>query len=153
MTANRATGLEKRDGNDVGRDPRRMTRAELELLGHGKKSLLRAIRARCLDCCADQPNEVRLCTAVYCPPWAYRMGSDPWRAPASDAQREQGRRLARKTAAAASEAFSEKDEVVTSEVAATSLPPAKLSTGETAVSGVAAASGEAAALPNRVGGC
>jgi hypothetical protein len=138
MTATSAIGLEKQTGWDVGRDPRRMTRAELELLGHGKKPLLRAIRARCLDCCADQPNEVRLCTAVTCPLWPYRMATDPWRKEPSEAQREQGRRMARKTADHASEAFSAKDENATPEVAATALPPAKLSTGKTAVPSVAA---------------
>jgi hypothetical protein len=112
-----------------------MTRAELELLGHGKKPLLRAIRARCLDCCADQPNEVRLCTAVTCPLWPYRMATDPWRKEPSEAQREQGRRMARKTADDASEAFSAKDENATPEVAATTLPPAKLFTGEIVVLG------------------
>jgi hypothetical protein len=134
MNRNRAIGLEKQNGWDVGRDPREMTRAELELLGHGKKPLLRAMRLRCLDCCGEQPNEVRLCTAVHCPLWAYRMATDPWRKEPSEAQREQGRRLARKTAAAASDAFSEKDETATPAVAATSLPPAQLSTGETVVS-------------------
>jgi len=79
MSSNRPVGLEKQNGWDVGRDPREMTRAELELLGHGKKPLLRAMRARCLDCCADQPNEVRLCTQVHCALWPYRMGTDPWR--------------------------------------------------------------------------
>ena len=133
MSRNRSVGLEKQNGWDVGRDPREMTRAELELLGHGKKPLLRAIRARCLDCCADQPNEVRLCTVVHCPLWAYRMSTDPWRKEPSEAQREQGRRLAQKTAAAASDAFSKKDEAATPAVPATSLPPAKLSTGQAVV--------------------
>ena len=122
MNRNRAVGLEKQNGWDVGRDPREMTRTELELLGHGKKPLLRAIRLRCLDCCTDQPNEVRLCTAVHCPLWAYRMATDPWRKEPSEAQREQGRRLARKTAAGSPGAFSAKEQIATPVVPATTLP-------------------------------
>ena len=124
MNANRSVGLEKQKGWDVGRDPRQMTRAELELLGHGKKPLLRAMRARCLDCCADQPNEVRLCTQVHCPLWPYRMGTDPWRKEPSEAQREQGRRLARKAAAGAAEAFSLKEQIAKPHVPA-ATPPAE----------------------------
>lgn len=35
---------------------------------------MRAIRARCLDCCAGQANEVRLCPVKRCPLWGYRSG-------------------------------------------------------------------------------
>jgi hypothetical protein len=134
MNRNRAVGLEKQNGWDVGRDPREMTRAELELLSHGKKPLLRAIRARCLDCCAGQPNEVRNCTAVHCPLWPYRMSTDPWRKEPSEAQREHTRTLAAKRRAEAGKQPSGGRESAKTEVAATHLPPAKLSTGETALS-------------------
>ena len=40
---------------------------------------LKAIRARCLDCCCYQPSEVRKCTAVECPSWPFRMGTNPFR--------------------------------------------------------------------------
>lgn len=40
-------------------------------------SPLKAIRAKCLDCCADQPGEVRLCPSENCPLWPYRMGHNP----------------------------------------------------------------------------
>jgi hypothetical protein len=135
MNANRSVGLEKQKGGDVGRDPREMTRAELELLGHGKKPLLRAMRARCLDCCADQPNEVRLCTQVHCPLWPYRMGTDPWRKEPSEAQLAHARTLAAKRRAEAGKQPSGGRESAKSEVPATTpLPPAKLSTGETVFS-------------------
>jgi hypothetical protein len=91
--------LEKRDGWDVGRDPRQVSREDLIAAGHKPMSPLKALRARCIDCCADQPSEVRLCTAVTCPSWPFRMGANPWRKEASDAQREArrkaGARLAR----------------------------------------------------------
>lgn len=38
---------------------------------------LKAIRARCLECCAGQAHEVRLCPAKECPLWHYRMGHKP----------------------------------------------------------------------------
>ena len=38
---------------------------------------LRAIRLKCLDCCAGQAREVRLCAAKDCPLWIYRSGHKP----------------------------------------------------------------------------
>lgn len=38
---------------------------------------LKAIREKCLDCCADQPGEVRACPSESCPLWLYRMGHNP----------------------------------------------------------------------------
>ena len=37
----------------------------------------KAIRAKCLDCCCGHPSEVRICTAVKCPLYPYRMGKRP----------------------------------------------------------------------------
>jgi len=45
----------------AGRDPRTMTRAELEAMGHRPLSPMQAIRAKCLDCCAGSADEVRKC--------------------------------------------------------------------------------------------
>ena len=42
-----------------------------------KKSVMRAIKAKCLDCSADDRNEVKLCEIETCPLWVYRMGKDP----------------------------------------------------------------------------
>ena len=38
---------------------------------------LRAIRLKCLDCCAGQAREVRLCPAKDGPLWIYRSGHKP----------------------------------------------------------------------------
>lgn len=38
---------------------------------------IKAIRARCLDCCGGQKAEVRLCPSQKCPLWPYRMGRRP----------------------------------------------------------------------------
>lgn len=38
---------------------------------------IQAIRAKCLDCCCDQANEVKLCTAERCPLHPFRLGKNP----------------------------------------------------------------------------
>ena len=65
-------------GREAGRDPRQMIKAELEALGHKAMSPIKALRLRCLDCCGGSPNEVRLCSAVACASWPFRMGENPW---------------------------------------------------------------------------
>lgn len=42
-----------------------------------ERTPIKAIRAKCLDCCGYQMNEVRLCPATDCPLWEYRMGHRP----------------------------------------------------------------------------
>lgn len=65
-------------GETEGRDPRELTVAELNDAGHAKTPLLKAIRAKCLDCCCDNAAEVRRCTAVSCALWPYRAGKNPF---------------------------------------------------------------------------
>ena len=36
----------------------------------------KAIRAKCLDCCCDNRNEVKLCPSKNCPLWIYRLGRE-----------------------------------------------------------------------------
>ena len=36
----------------------------------------KAIRLKCLDCCAYQYLEVKQCTSYDCPLWRYRMGKE-----------------------------------------------------------------------------
>lgn len=82
-------GLEIVSGETIGRDPRRMSAAELAELGHSSNSLIAAIREKCLDCCAGQSAEVRKCVATACSLWPFRMGSNPLaRRTVSDEQRE-----------------------------------------------------------------
>jgi len=38
---------------------------------------LRAIRAKCLDCCGGLRSEVRKCVSVACVLWPLRMGVQP----------------------------------------------------------------------------
>ena len=100
MKRNQHFGLERRDGFDVGRDPRSMSADEFTQMGHTRVSPLKALRLKCLDCCNDSAQEVRLCTAVDCPSWPFRMGRNPWRAPLSEGCR--AGRLARLTPKGAS---------------------------------------------------
>ena len=43
-------------------------------------SPVKAIRAKCLDCCGGSSNEVKLCPAADCPIHAFRFGKNPYRA-------------------------------------------------------------------------
>lgn len=45
---------------------------------------IKAIRARCLDCCGYSAAEVKLCTAVNRPLYPYRMGHRPKKGNLSD---------------------------------------------------------------------
>ena len=40
---------------------------------------LKAIRAKCLDCCCGQEGEVRKCPVLNCPLYAFRFGRNPYR--------------------------------------------------------------------------
>ena len=42
-----------------------------------KAGILQAIRQKCLDCCCQQPKEVRACPVTACGLWPYRLGRDP----------------------------------------------------------------------------
>ena len=48
---------------------------------------IKAIRAKCLECCCNQRQEVKLCTVTGCSLYPYRMGHRPKKA----AQRAQKR--------------------------------------------------------------
>ena len=43
-----------------------------------KKDVLNAVRAKCLDCCMGQANEVKLCTITDCSLYPFRFGKDPY---------------------------------------------------------------------------
>ena len=58
-----------------------------------KGELLKVIRAYCLGCMCDQPNEVKLCPVTKCELYPYRFGSDPNRRKLSPAQLEHIRQM------------------------------------------------------------
>lgn len=67
------------DGSTSGVDPRRLSPDELTELGHPKMSILKVIREKCADCAGGTRGEARRCTAVDCPLWPYRYGTNPHR--------------------------------------------------------------------------
>ena len=56
---------------------------------------LRAVRAKCLDCCCGNTAEVRKCVATDCPLWPLRLGSNPFRKKSVLSEGEKQRRAAR----------------------------------------------------------
>ena len=42
-------------------------------------SPIKAIRAKCLDCCCNNSAEVRMCPASDCPLHPFRFGKNPYR--------------------------------------------------------------------------
>lgn len=63
---------------------------------------MKAIRAKCLDCCGGQYSEVKQCPCTNCPLYDFRLGKNPNRKPRNltDEQREALRERARKAQAA-----------------------------------------------------
>ena len=43
-------------------------------------SPLKAIKAKCLDCCCGDRSEVKECPSKDCPLWQFRLGKNPNRA-------------------------------------------------------------------------
>lgn len=63
-------------------------------------SPLKAIKAKCLDCCCGQYVEVKNCTCKDCPLWDFRLGKNPHRSrTVTEEQRERMRERAKKLAA------------------------------------------------------
>ena len=68
-------------GESFGYDPRQIGRSTLEALTAGSKSLrkpIKAIRAKCLDCCCGSAPEGARCHLIDCPLWPMRMGVNPF---------------------------------------------------------------------------
>lgn len=42
-----------------------------------KRTPIKAIRAKCLECSCDSAHEVRMCTITDCPLYEYRFGHRP----------------------------------------------------------------------------
>ncbi len=61
-------------GELIGRDPCKVTPADWQAAGIEPVGVMRAIRAKCLDCVGYQPGEVRKCTAVTLPHLALPHG-------------------------------------------------------------------------------
>lgn len=64
-------------GEIIGRDPRTISETEWRAVSADVVVGMRAIRAKCLDCCARNAAEVRKCVMVDCALWPLRMGVQP----------------------------------------------------------------------------
>ncbi len=62
-------------GELIGRDPRKLTEAEVLEAGIELRVPTKAIRAFCLECVGHAESEVRKCVSTNCPLWVIRMGS------------------------------------------------------------------------------
>src|SRR5262245_43219565 len=81
----------------VGKHPRDVP-SEILARYYPAQNPLKAIRARCLDCCCGNASEVRKCVALDCPSWPFRMGANPFRAKrqlSAEQKRAMTERLAR----------------------------------------------------------
>ena len=58
-----------------------------------RKSLIKTVRAHCIDCSGGQSSEVKSCQCKICNLYPYRMGRDPFRQKRvlSEAQKNQVR--------------------------------------------------------------
>lgn len=66
------------------------------------KNPVKAIRAKCLDCCCGQANEVRECPITDRPLYAFRFGKNPYRKKVelTEEQKEKKQGIAAKARAA-----------------------------------------------------
>lgn len=64
-------------GHLIGKLPGSISVPDLKALRQ-PVSPIKAIRAKCLDCCAGSQSEVRKCVSVKCPLWPMRMGVSPF---------------------------------------------------------------------------
>ncbi len=80
-------------GQLIGRDPAEGSPAVLRDC-YSIENPVKAIRARCLDCCAGSPMEVRKCSAIKCASWPFRQGRNPFRTKRVISEAERARRTA-----------------------------------------------------------
>jgi len=65
------------DDNLIGRDPREISADEWRKHLPDAVVGLKAIRAKCIECCNGNAAEVRKCVCCDCPLWPLRMGTQP----------------------------------------------------------------------------
>lgn len=55
---------------------------------------VKVIRAKCLECCCGQVNEVALCVCTDCPLYEWRFGKNPYRVKRELTEEQKQQRLA-----------------------------------------------------------
>jgi hypothetical protein len=99
------------------------TKVELQAMGFEPVPILKSVRAKCLDCSGGSHAEIVDCLVKNCALYPFRMGKNPWRAQASEAQREARRRTGQRAAARLRKPISGIGSATMDGMAAT-LPPA-----------------------------
>lgn len=66
-------------GQMIGADPSGLAPDDFEAAGVELLPIMKAVRAKCLDCVGGNPSEVRKCVSIICPLWPVRMGAYPAR--------------------------------------------------------------------------
>jgi hypothetical protein len=85
---------DKVDGGElVGRRPSDVP-SEFLYLNFSAQNPMKAIRAKCIDCCCGNAAEVRKCVATDCDLWPFRLGSNPFRKRSTLSEDEKQRRAA-----------------------------------------------------------
>jgi hypothetical protein len=85
---------DKIDGGElVGRRPSDVP-SEVLSLNFSAQNPMKAIRAKCLDCCCGNAAEVRKCVATDCALWPFRLASNPFRKRSVLSEDEKQRRTA-----------------------------------------------------------
>ena len=69
--------FEADEGHLIGRDPMKITAAEYAEHLPDAQVGMKAIRAKCLECCNYKAREVRKCVCHSCPLWPLRLGRQP----------------------------------------------------------------------------
>jgi hypothetical protein len=86
---------DERDGGElVGRRPDDVP-SELLSLNFSAKNPLKAIRAKCRDCCCGNAAEVRKCVSTNCALWPFRLRTNPFRKRSRLSEAEMQSRVAR----------------------------------------------------------
>jgi hypothetical protein len=68
---------------------------ELLSLNFSARNPLKAIRAKCLDCCCGSASEVNKCVSTNCALWPFRLRTNPFRKKSTLSQDERQMRVAR----------------------------------------------------------
>jgi hypothetical protein len=82
------------EGELVGRHPADVP-LEFLSLNFSTKNPLRAIRAKCLDCCCGSASEVSRCVSRNCALWPFRLRTNPFRKRSRLSEAEMQSRVAR----------------------------------------------------------
>lgn len=77
-------------------EPEGLARLRVKYAKREDNNLVKAVRAKCLDCCCGSTKEVAECPSANCALWKFRFGCQPLPRETSEEQREKMRERAKK---------------------------------------------------------